>query len=116
MSCHDFQVYADSYSFFIQDEASDSRSIGWPPEARDRKLSVAPGVIAIGTVFPDIVDVSLELMDSPPTASVDAWDDGFLCSALSAIAVAKGQPLVAEAAMELSADVAREFMEWFRAR
>lgn len=49
-------------------------------------------------------------------ASSRQWDEGFLCCALSAVAAAKGQPAVAEAALELSSDVAGEFMEWFYER
>jgi hypothetical protein len=49
-------------------------------------------------------------------ASSRSWDEDFLCCALSAIAAAKGQPLVAEAALELSPEVAGEFMEWFHER
>lgn len=41
------------------------------------------------------------------------WDEGFLCCALSAVAAAKGQPAIAEAVLELTPDVAGEFMEWF---
>lgn len=44
------------------------------------------------------------------------WDEGFLCCALSAVAAAKGQPVVAEAVLELSPAVAEEFMEWFYKR
>ena len=44
------------------------------------------------------------------------WDADFLCSALSAVAAAKGAGPVAEAAMELSPEVAAEFLEWFHAR
>jgi hypothetical protein len=40
------------------------------------------------------------------------WHSEFLCCALSAIAAAKNQPVVAEAALELSPEVAKEFMEW----
>ncbi len=41
------------------------------------------------------------------------WDEGFLRCALSAVAAAKGGTVVAEAALELSPQVAGEFMEWF---
>lgn len=41
------------------------------------------------------------------------WDEGDLRCALSAVAAAKGQPVVAEAVLELSPDVAQQFMEWF---
>jgi hypothetical protein len=46
-------------------------------------------------------------------ASTREWDADFLQFALSAIAAAKGHPLVAEAVQELSPEVAGEFMEWF---
>lgn len=49
-------------------------------------------------------------------ASARQWDEGFLCCALSAIAAAKGQPAIAEAVLELSSEVAGEFMEWFNER
>jgi hypothetical protein len=46
-------------------------------------------------------------------AAARPWDEGFLRCALSAIAAAKGFPAVAEAALELEPEVAKEFMEWF---
>jgi hypothetical protein len=46
-------------------------------------------------------------------ASSRPWEPGFLACALAAIAAAKGQPVVAEAVLEMSSpEVAREFMEW----
>ena len=41
------------------------------------------------------------------------WDESLLCSALSALAAAKGFGSVAEAALELNPHVAAEFMDWF---
>jgi len=49
-------------------------------------------------------------------ASGREWDEGFLCCAMAALAVSKGQCAVAEAALELSPQVAKEFMEWFFSR
>ena len=46
-------------------------------------------------------------------AAVREWDEVFLRCALSAIAAAKGFPSVAEAAEELSPEIASKFMEWF---
>ena len=50
----------------------------------------------------------------PALAAVAAsrnWDEGFLRCVLSAVAAAKGQPVIAEAILELSPEVAGEFME-----
>ncbi|MCW0404921.1 hypothetical protein NB689_000305 [Xanthomonas sacchari] len=49
-------------------------------------------------------------------ASSRAWDPEFLARALAAFAAAKGQHAVAEAVLELTPDVAEEFMEWFFTR
>jgi len=46
-------------------------------------------------------------------ASAREWDSDFLCCVLSAVAAAKGFPSVAEAAQELSPEIASQFMEWF---
>jgi hypothetical protein len=44
------------------------------------------------------------------------WDGSFLACALSAVAAAKGYGTVAEAVLELTPDVAPEFVEWFFTR
>jgi hypothetical protein len=52
----------------------------------------------------------------PPLVAAAAdrkWDDSFLACILAAIAAAKGYGSVAEAAQELTPDVAAEFMDWF---
>lgn len=49
-------------------------------------------------------------------ASARAWDAEFLQCALSAIAVAKGYSTIAEATLELSPDVAEEFIDWLSDR
>jgi hypothetical protein len=49
-------------------------------------------------------------------ASHGEWDEGFLVSALAAVAAAKGFAKVAEAVLELTPDVADEFMTWFGSR
>jgi hypothetical protein len=46
-------------------------------------------------------------------ASNRPWDVDFLRSVLSAIAVTKGYPAIAEAITELSTEVAVDFMQWF---
>jgi hypothetical protein len=44
------------------------------------------------------------------------WDEEFLRCALAAVAAAKGHAAIAEAVLELSPEVAAEFMEWFHER
>jgi hypothetical protein len=65
----------------------------------------------------DLATAYFESLSRLPTLAAAAaarqWDEGFLCCVLAAVAAAKGQPAVAEAALELSPEVADEFMEWF---
>jgi hypothetical protein len=49
-------------------------------------------------------------------ASNQPWRPGFLACALAAVAAAKGQPVVAEAVLELTPEVAQEFLKWFSER
>jgi hypothetical protein len=46
-------------------------------------------------------------------ASARPWEPDFLACALAAVAVAKEQPAMAEAVLELTPEVARAFLEWF---
>ncbi|MBU0622597.1 MAG: hypothetical protein KJ795_12205 [Gammaproteobacteria bacterium] len=68
----------------------------------------------------DIAPAYFESLSRLPTlvaaAASRQWDEGFLRCALSAVAAAKGQPAIAEAVLELSPEVAGEFMEWFYER
>lgn len=68
----------------------------------------------------DIAPAYFEALSQLPAlvsaVSTREWDDIFLSCILSALAASKGQVRIAEAALELSADVAAEFMEWFSER
>ena len=61
-------------------------------------------------------DSLAQMPDLVAMAANRSWDPAFLACTLSAIAVAKGQPAIAEAALELTPEVAREFMIWFHTR
>lgn len=71
-------------------------------------------------IHEDIAPAYLESLSRLPAlvaaAASRQWDEGFLRCALSAVAAAKGQPAVAEAVLELSPEVAIEFVEWFYER
>jgi len=49
-------------------------------------------------------------------AATEPWSSELLSCALAAIAAAKGSASVAEAVLELSPDVAGQFLEWFHDR
>jgi hypothetical protein len=49
-------------------------------------------------------------------ASAREWDSDFLRCAMAALAAAKGNEFLAEASLELSPDVASEFLEWLDER
>jgi hypothetical protein len=49
-------------------------------------------------------------------AAVRPWDSEFTACALAAVAAAKGNPRVAEAVLELTPEVAEDFLEWFFAQ
>lgn len=45
-------------------------------------------------------------------AAIRPWDSGMLACVLAAIAVAKGEPVVAEAALDLSPEGAASYLDW----
>jgi hypothetical protein len=61
-------------------------------------------------------DALLQLPELVGRVAHRKWDAGFLVCALSAIAAAKGEPAIAEAVLELTPEVAEDFMKWFYER
>lgn len=80
----------------------------WVEICRRKQELEVPAELAVA-----YFDALAKLPSLVAAASAREWDADFLQCALSAIAAAKGQPLVAEAVQELSPEVAGEFMEWF---
>ena len=68
----------------------------------------------------DLASAYFEALHQLPALVASAasrdWDAGFLACAMSSLAAAKGFGTVAEAALELTPDVADEFMDWFFTR
>jgi len=68
------------------------------------------------TVPPDLRDAYVTALDALPrlvaAAAVRAWDDEFLACALAALAAVKGSADVAAAALELTPEVAGDFLGW----
>jgi hypothetical protein len=78
MSRHEFELFADYFQFYLQDE--DERigigdlSDAWTKEAAERLLAVAPGVVGIGTARNMTVPVVIEVLDHEPEADFDEWE------------------------------------------
>ena len=72
------------------------------------------------SVPPDLAPAYFDALAKLPrlvaAAAEREWDESFLQCALAAVAAAKGSASVAESALELSSDVAEEFLEWFCSR
>jgi len=83
-------------------------SVAAPPfgSGRLETTTLGPFELADGTRLPELVG----------RVSAKKWDADFLACTLAAIAAAKGQPAIAEAVLELTPEVAEDFMKWFYER
>ena len=78
---HSFTLFADYYQFYLQDEAvAGDLSDAWTPDAVDRLLALAPGVIGVGTVRNMDVPVEVEILSGPPDEDLTTWDRVNECS------------------------------------
>ena len=70
-----FTLFADYFQFYLQDEAvSGDLSDAWTPDAVDRLLALAPGVIGVGSVRNMDVPVEVDVLAAPPVDDLSAWD------------------------------------------
>lgn len=83
----------------------------WVEICRQRK-----GIVVPEDLQPAYSEALRRLPSLVAAASSREWEVEFLVCALSSIAAAKGYPFVAEAVLELTPEVATEFMEWFLER
>jgi len=75
MQTHQLTLFADYHQFYLQDEAaSGDLSQAWNPEAVERMLAVADGVVGIGTLRNMDVAVTLEILAEPPSADTAGFD------------------------------------------
>ncbi len=69
MQSHSLELFADYFQFYLQDEgASGDLSDAWSPIAIQRMFAVSMGVVGIGTARNMCVPVTLEFLDSAPSA------------------------------------------------
>ena len=70
-----FNLFADYFQFYLQDEAVDGYlSDSWTDEAVTRLLAVAPGTVGVGTVRNMEVPVTLDVLASEPALDEGAYD------------------------------------------
>jgi hypothetical protein len=78
---YSFELFADYFQFYLQDDAvTGDLSESWTPEAVDRLLAVARGVIGVGTLRNMNVPVDVEVFQKAPDENFDAWDRVKECS------------------------------------
>ena len=75
MHCHQLTLFADYHQFYLQDEAVyGDLSQAWSPEAVERMLAVADGVVGFGTLRNMRVGVTLEMLEEPPGSDTAGFD------------------------------------------
>ena len=81
MTRHQFELFADYFQFYIQDDDQELGSLAdaWTTDAVDRLLAVAAGTVGIGTVRNMDVPVTIEVHDTEPDLALEAWDHMVEC-------------------------------------
>ena len=75
MTIYKYELFADYFQFYLQDEAADGDlSESWTEEATTRQLALAPGTIGVGTARNMTVPVTVEIRNSRPDEPVGPWD------------------------------------------
>lgn len=93
MSEFHFELFADYFQFYLQDEqVSGDLSDSWSPDAVKNLLALAPGTIGVGTVRNMTVPVTVETRDTKPDDDdFDTWHQINECS----IDVSSGRLVIA---------------------
>ena len=74
-SSYRYTLFADYFQFYLQDETVEGDlSDAWTEETVNNLLATAPGTIGVGTVRNMNVQVEVEVLESAPNESFDAWD------------------------------------------
>ncbi|MBL8168224.1 MAG: hypothetical protein JNJ50_08730 [Acidobacteria bacterium] len=93
MAQYKYEIFADYFQFYLQDEDVDGNlSDSWTKEAVDNLLALAPGTIGIGTARNMTVPVTVEILDSAlDKDDLSIWDQVNECS----IEVGSGRIVIA---------------------
>lgn len=92
MNHRDFEIFADYYQFYLQDETAEGNlSDAWTEDAVERLLAVASGTVGVGTVRNTTVPVAIDVIDHEPKTEAHRFDHIVECS----VAFGSGRVVVA---------------------
>ena len=92
MKGHEFELFADYFQFYLQDEVvTGDLSESWTEEAVARLLAVAPGTVGVGTLRNVTVKVAVEIHEAEPPLRLFDWDHVAECG----LSVLSGRIVVA---------------------
>ncbi len=92
MTEYQYELFADDYQFYLQDEQADGDlSDSWSQSAVDSLLALAPGTIGVGTERNMTVPVTVQVAAEPPNEDMGNWDQVNECN----LSVPSGQIVVA---------------------
>ncbi len=75
MKRFEYQLFADYFQFYLQDEGTTGDlSASWTEEAVSRLLAVTQGAVGVGTVRNMTVPVTVEIRDGEPNDDPTPWD------------------------------------------
>lgn len=89
---HEFQLFADYFQFYVQDEEADGDlSDAWTKQAVRDLVAIVPGCIGVGTMRNMDVDAEIDLADGEPDDDLAPYDQVVDCG----ITVPSGRLVVA---------------------
>jgi hypothetical protein len=79
MTIHHFNLFADYFQFYVQDEEALGLDI-LSREDIDRMFAVAPGYVWVGTARNMHVPVTIEILEAEPALDLESWHHVTECS------------------------------------
>jgi hypothetical protein len=81
MTKYNFEIFADYFQFYLQDETLNRDiSDSWTEEALANLLVATPQVVAVGTARNTTVPVEIDVLSAPPVEDFSAYDKVNECS------------------------------------
>ena len=77
---YNFELFADYFQFYLQDEGQEDLSLDWTEEETKDRVALAPNTIGVGTARNTTVPVTIEVRAAPPNEVLEQWDKVYECS------------------------------------